>query len=183
MANYLRNYVAGGTYFFTVVTHKRRQLFSDDCARNKWQAALQRQRVKTVFEQMCYVILPDHIHTIWTLPPGDSNYSLRWQQMKENFTRNYLAGGGFEDTRTLQQHSRRERTVWQPRFWEHTVRDESDFKRCVDYIHWNPVKHELVTAPKDYPWSSFHEFVRLGEYPIDWGCGTGVDEVLGAEWD
>jgi putative transposase len=122
------------------------------------------------------VLLPDHLHSVWRLPPGDDNYSLRWQKVKESFTRSYLASGGAEGRSTASRRRNQERAVWQRRFWEHTCRDEDDVKRCVDYVHWNPIKHRLARRVAEYPWSSFHRYVRLGEYSLDWG---GVDPCPG----
>jgi putative transposase len=103
------------------------------------------------------------------LPAHDANFSVRWGRIKERFTRSFLAVGGEEGQPTDSRQRHRERAVWQRRFWEHTCRDEDDLKRCLDYLHWNPVKHGLVACVRDYPWSSFHRFVRLGEYDMDWG--------------
>jgi putative transposase len=130
------------------------------------------------------VLLPDHFHAIWSLPPDDADYSTRWKQTKEAFTEAFLASGGVEASRSSSRAKRSERGVWQRRFWEYTVRDEDDLKRCVDYIHWNPVKHGFVTRPADYPWSTFPRYVRLGEYERDWGTGeVDVADVPGAEWE
>jgi len=169
MSSYLRNYVPGGTYFFTVVTHQRRPILASDLARRCIRSALGKIRSKNPFEIVAIVLMPDHLHAVWTLPPEDSDYSLRWGQIKEEFTRAYLRGGGTEGERSVSRSRHRERAVWQRRFWEHTCRDEDDLKRCVDYIHWNPAKHGLVKRIADYPWSTFHRYVKLGEYPPGWG--------------
>ena len=116
------------------------------------------------------------------MPDGDSDYSLRWGLIKEAFTRSYLAAGGREGERTASRTRHRERAVWQKRFWEYTVRDEDDLKRCLDYVHYNPVKHGLVQRVRDYPWSSFHRWVKTGEYDLDWGAVAPAD-VPGAEWE
>lgn len=123
------------------------------------------------FETIAIVLLPDHLHAIWTLPNGDSNYAIRWARIKGLVTQGISIGD-------LRRHSRRERDVWQPRFWEHTCRDENDVKRCVDYVHWNPVKHGVVRRVVDYPWSSFHRFVKQGEYEVSWGS---IDPCPGYE--
>jgi putative transposase len=128
------------------------------------------------------VLLPDHLHTIWTLPVGEVDYPGRWGAIKEAFTRAHLASGGCEGLASSSRRRHRERGVWQRRFWERTVRDEDDFVRCLDYIHWNPVKHGLVARPKDYPWSSFHGYVESGAYDPDWGSAE-VPDVPGAEWE
>jgi putative transposase len=129
------------------------------------------------------VVLPDHLHTVWTLPAGDSDYSLRWAQIKEGFTRRFLKSGGAEATRSVSREAHRERGVWQRRFWEHTCRDEDDLKRCVDYLHWNPVKHGLVSRVQDYAWSSFQRFVRLGEYDLEWGRSNPCPGFETPEWE
>ena len=140
-------------------------------------------RKKRPFEVFAIVLLPDHLHTVWVLPEGDADYSLRLAQLKEEFTSSFLARGGGEGTPTRSRLRHRERGVWQRRFWEHTCRDEDDLTHGVDYLHWNPVKHGLVGRVRDWPHSSFHRFVARGEYEPDWG-GTnpcpGYDEP---EWE
>jgi putative transposase len=182
MPNYRRWYVPGATYFFTVVTHERRHILTSSLARKCLRDAIRRAQAKTPFESVAVVLLPDHLHTIWTLPPAHTDYSGRWGQIKEAFTRAYLKAGGDEASRTLSRVRKRGRGVWQHRFWEHVVRDENDLSRCLDYIHWNPVKHGLVTRVADYPWSSFHQFVKAGEYTTEWGRGE-VADIPGAEWE
>ncbi|MCA8986955.1 MAG: transposase, partial [Planctomycetaceae bacterium] len=108
-------------------------------------------------------------HAVWEMPAGDCNYSMRWQQIKSQFTRQWLQNGGLEGARSKSRQKQSERGVWQRRFYEHTCRDESDMKRCLDYLHLNPVKHGLVSRVRDWPWSTFHKFVRNGEYPIHGG--------------
>lgn len=169
MSDYRRYYVPGGTYFFTVVTHQRRRFLTTTRAREDLRTAIAHVRQRWPFELFATVLLPDHLHAVWTLPPGDPRYSLRWQKIKEHFTRLFAPHGVAEGVRTLSRQRRSERGYWQRRFWEHTIVDEDDLKACVDYIHWNPVKHGLVSRVVDYPWSTFHKFVRLGEYESTWG--------------
>ncbi|MBU4272733.1 MAG: transposase [Planctomycetes bacterium] len=169
MSEYQRWFVPGGTYFFTVATHRRQPILATDPGRQCLRAAFQYVRVNRPFSIVAVVLLPDHIHAVWTLPPKDNDYSTRWRRIKGRFTREFLAGGGNDGDSTDSRASRGERAIWQRRFWEHTCRDEDDLKRCVDYIHWNPVKHGQVRRVRDYPWSSFRRFVLLGEYSIDWG--------------
>ena len=169
MRRYLRWRVAGGTYFFTVVTHGRRPILTDPLGRACMRAAFRRVRTRWPFEIVAIVLLPEHLHAVWQLPPGDDNYSLRWQKIKEHFTRRFIAAGGREGRRGASRTRKRERAIWQRRFWEHTCRDEDDLKRAVDYVHWNPLKHGIVTDVAQYPWSSFHRYVRLGEYDGSWG--------------
>jgi putative transposase len=182
MPTYRRSYVPGGTYFFTVVTHQRQPILTSDLSRTCLRAALQAEQTVRPFDIVAFVLLPDHLHTVWALPGGDQNYSVRWQRIKGRFTDAYLAGGGSEAERLASRVRRKERGVWQRRFWEHAVRDEDDLKRCVDYIHGNPVKHGLVDRVAEYPWSSFHRWVRLGEYEPTWGTAE-VPDVAGAEWE
>ncbi len=169
MSSYLRNYIPGGTYFFTVVSHHRRPIFTTTIARRCLRGAIKSVQSDRPFINVAIVLLPDHLHAVWTLPEGDANYSLRWKQIKEFFTREYIAHGGKEAQVSASRMKKGERGIWQPRFWEHTCKNEQDLKRCVDYLHWNPVKHGLISRVQDYPWSSFHQYVQLEEYPLDWG--------------
>ena len=178
MSSYRRYFLPGATYFFTVVTYERQPILTQPLARSCLRAAIRTVKQKRPFDLVALVLIPDHIHTVWTLPRGDADYPTRWAQIKESFTRRYLAVGGDEGRRSASRARRRERAIWQRRYWEHTVRDEDDLKRCIDYIHWNPVKHGLVERVQDYPWSTFHRFARLGEYDLAWG---GVDPCLGAD--
>ena len=182
MPNYRRNSVPGGMHFFTVVTQDRRPILTTPLARRCLREAIAEEQQARPFTQLAVVLLPDHFHAVWLLPVGDSDYSLRMKRVKEQFTRGYLAGGRAEGATTDNRTRHGERAVWQPRFWEHTVRDEDDLERCVDYIHWNPVKHRLVEHVQGYPWSSFHTSVRAGTYPLDWGYAPPAD-IEGAEWD
>lgn len=179
MRRFLRRRVAGGTFFITVVTDQRRPILTGDCARRCLRQAFRRVRCRRPFRIMAIVLLPDHWHTILELPPGDDDYSTRIRQVKESFTRRFLAEGGVEGERSASRYRKRERAIWQRRFYEHTVRDEDDLKRCADYLHYNPVKHGHVSRVADWAWSSFHRFVRMGEYPPDWG---GVNPLPGVEF-
>jgi putative transposase len=181
MPYYRRWCIEGATYFFTVVTHERRPILTEPYARSCLREAIAAVRQKRPFAVVACALMPDHLHTVWALARGDADYPLRWAQIKEAFTRRYLAAGGDEGSRSASRTHRRERAVWQRRYWEHTIRDEDDLKRCVDYIHWNPVKHKLVEHVQDYPWSTFHRFVQLGEYDRTWGS---VDPCPDAdEWE
>ena len=116
------------------------------------------------------VILPDHLHTIWTLPDGDDDFSTRWRDIKAAFTKRYLDAGGIEAARSASRVARRNRGVWQRRFWEHLIRDADDFRRHVEYIHFNPVKHRRARCPHAWPHSSFGRWVRRGDLRPDWCC-------------
>jgi len=170
MPEYLRNFVPGGTFFFTLVVHGRRKILVEppgiDCLREAFRIV----KNKHPFEIDAIIILPDHLHAMWTLAEGDDNYPMRWRLIKSEFTRRFLAAGGKEGSRNASRRKRNERGVWQRRFWEHTIEDDDDFERHFDYIHYYAVKHGLVQCPKDWPHSSFHAMVKKGIYDEDWGC-------------
>jgi putative transposase len=164
---YRRYFVPGATYFFTVVTDRRAALFADEAARRMLGSVIRRCLLRRPLKVVAIVLLPDHLHCLWALPAGDCAYSERWRWIKREFTRDWLACGGIEQPRRVSRQRRR--GVWQRRFWEHTIRDETDLENHFDYIHYNPVKHGLVQRPRDWPWSSFHRWVRAGHYPPNWG--------------
>ena len=152
MSNYRRTNILGGTYFFTVVTHDRAPIFI-----NEWRVEVMRQAFRKVmavhpFQIDAIVVLPEHLHCIWRMPDGDADYSSRWREIKKAASRQI-------DTTT---NNRNERMVWQRRFWEHAIRDEADWRKHMDYIHYNPVKHGLVNRPGEWRWSSFGNAVRNG---------------------
>jgi putative transposase len=132
---YRRWYVPGGTYFFTLVTHRRRPILCSESARRCLRRAIDTVRSDWPVALVAVVLLPDHLHTVWTLPPGDDRYPIRWKRIKEQFTRGYLESGSEEVPLSLSRLRHRERGIWQRRYWEHTARDEEDLKRCVDYVH------------------------------------------------
>jgi putative transposase len=172
---YRRTQISGGTYFFTLVTYNRLRTFNrPDCI------ALLRESFKQVkkehpFTIEAIVILPDHIHCMLTLPQGDADYPLRLRMIKSHFSRQYR--GGLPGN-TASRVAKGEKAVWQRRYWEHAIRDEDDYARHVEYIHYNPVKHGLAVSPRDWQWSSFHDYVGRGVYDVDWGRG---EEVVFAE--
>ncbi len=164
MTEYRRAKIQGATYFFTVNCAERHgnHLLVD-------HIDLLRQIFRKVksghpFEIDAMVVLPEHLHCIWTLPPGDADYKTRWALIKAGFSRAIPAG----DRRSASRIKRGERGIWQRRYWEHLIRDDRDFERHVDYIHWNPVKHGWARRVGDWPHSSFHAYVRRGIYPADW---------------
>ena len=156
---YRRWYVPGGTYFFTVVVYRRRPLFHEEFARKCLHQAIAKIQRDWPFKLVAIVLLPDHLHAVWTLPSGDDRYSLRWKRIKEEFTRQYLTSGDRDLRLSASRANQGERGIWQRRFWEHTVDNEDDLKRCFDYVHYNPKKHGYVTCVRDWRWSSFHRFV------------------------
>ena len=171
MPRFRRYRVEGATYFFTLVVERRRPLFADGSARENLGRILRECRTRWPLTTDAIVLLPDHLHAMWTLPPGDVEYSTRWAWAKKEFTKWWLDRGGSESHVTTGRESAGYRGVWQPRFWEHTIRDETDFENHMDYIHFNPVKHGYVGRPQDWPWSSFRRWVDVGEYDLNWGTG------------
>jgi putative transposase len=166
MSNYHRAHVPGASYFFTVnLADRGSRLLLDQIAalRDAFRATKQ----QLPFRLDAVVVLPEHLHCIWTMPAGDSDFSGRWQRIKSRFS---VACTRCE-RRSASRARRRERGIWQRRFWEHMLRDEFDFATHVDYIHHNPVKHGYVTKPTAWPHSSIHRFVREGWLPADWACG------------
>ena len=171
MPNWRRTIVPGGTFFFTVVTDKRRPIFETAVARKLLGNAIRDCQAAHPFEVVAVVLLPDHLHAIWNMPTGDANYSARWQWIKTQFTKRWLESGGTECEVSQGRKIDGRRGVWLPKFWEHHIDDDNDFDRHFDYIHFNPVKHGLCECPKDWPWSSFHRWVRRDVYAENWACG------------
>ncbi|MEX2286129.1 MAG: transposase [Planctomycetaceae bacterium] len=169
MSDYRRCYQPGGTFFFTVVVHRRRPIFSNDAARAQLGTIIRNTQNELPFELVAICLLPDHLHAVWSLPVGDADYSTRWKKIKGNFTSEWLKSGHAESAITASRKKKGERGIWQRRFWEHTINDETDLEKHVDYIHYNPVKHGYVKRPWDWPFSSFRRFVAAQHYPKDWG--------------
>lgn len=178
MSNYIRAFQPGGTFFFTVVSHRRRSFLTDDPARCALHQAIAETRAKYPFQQEAVVLLPDHLHCLWTLPEGDTDFSLRWKVIKLKFARSYLRNGGTEWTMSASRQRRGERGLWQRRFWEHTVRDEREFEILCNYIHYNPVKHGHADCPHGWPYSSFEKFVAQKRYSLDWCCECDGKMIL-----
>ena len=165
MSRYRRNY-EGNTFFFTVVTFNRQPVLTGESARKCLRESIEITRRSQPFHIIAFVLLPDHLHAIWQLPDNDADYSSRWQKIKSLFSKSWKKS---LDVPSSSRQKRQEQTIWQRRFFEHTCRDETDLNRCVDYIHVNPVKHKLVEKVRDWPWSTFHRYVKSGHYPEDWG--------------
>jgi putative transposase len=164
MTNYRRNFVPGGMYFFTVNLADRRARFLTEHI-GALRSAFRYTRARHSFEIDAIVVLPDHLHAVWTLPDGDGDFALRWRLIKSHFSHALPRGEVVSASRS----EKGERGIWQRRYWEHTLRDEDDLVRHIDYIHFNPAKHGHVTRVRDWPYSSFHRMVRQGLYPEDWG--------------
>ena len=162
MVRYRRNFVPGGTFFFTVTLADRRSNALVAHIRTL-RTAFRITRRERLFSVEAFVVLPDHLHTIMTLPEGDADFSGRWRRIKGLFSRSVAA------RERVSPNLKGEYRLWQRRFWEHTIRDDDDFGRHFDYFHFNPVRHGLVTRVRDWPHSSFHLFVRRGWLPRDWG--------------
>ncbi len=172
MPHYVRADIPGGTFFFTVaLLERRRRLLVENVGTLRGAFRAVRRRYPFTIEAI--VILPDHLHCIWTLPPGDADFSTRWRLIKSAFARRIAAGERLSERRQRTG----ERGIWQRRFWEHTIRDEADLTRHVNYIHHNPVKHGHAGKVADWPYSSFHRYVERGVYPPDWAAGPAVREL------
>jgi putative transposase len=170
MPNYRRANVKGGTYFFTVNTFQRLPILTEAPVRAALREAIEKTRMAHPFDIDAWVLLPDHLHCIWTLPEGDADFSMRWSKIKRHVSQqcsDMIGSQRISDSRS----KRHESGIWQRRFWEHQIRDDNDFARHVDYIHWNPVKHGLAARACEWPYSTFHRFVRSGAYSLDWGLG------------
>ncbi|WP_071525315.1 REP-associated tyrosine transposase [Spirulina subsalsa] len=165
---YRRSKVPGATYFFTVVTYERQPLFNDPKLIKLLRQTFRQVKQPYPFTLDAISILPDHLHCIWTLPPDDADFSRRWQRIKSSFSRH--CPPQYHNISSISRQKKREKSIWQHRFWEHQIRDETDFIHHVDYIHYNPVKHGLVNAPKDWQYSSFHHYLKDGAYTLDWGA-------------
>ena len=165
--HYRRNLKPGATYFFTLVTHERAKLFADEANVARWRAAVARVQRKRSFVIEAEVILPDHLHLLWTMPEGDADYATRIRLAKAEFTKSLALSG--VASANLSRAQKGERDVWQRRYWEHTIRDDRDFQVRLDYIHYNPVKHALVGRAADWPHSTFQAWVAKGAYDPWWG--------------
>ena len=164
MPNYRRPDTAGACWFFTVnLAHRKEQYLLLDHI-DLLRDVMRKVKCAHPFRIDAMVVLPEHLHTIWTLPPDDADFKTRWALIKAGFSR------GIPRTEAISasRGRRGERGIWQRRYWEHQIRDEEDFRRHVDYLHWNPVKHGWVKRVADWPWSTFHRYVDRGVYPLDW---------------
>ena len=167
---YRRANVQGGCYFFTVALANRKSallLEHIDTLRQAFRLVRQRHP----FEIVAMSVMPEHLHAVWQMPQGDADFAMRWALIKSAFTR---AIPKHEHIRASHK-SKRERGIWQRRYWEHLIRDNEDLARHVDYIHYNPVKHGLVQRAVDWPYSSIHRYVRLGWVNEEWGSGDMVE--------
>jgi putative transposase len=163
MTSYRRNFIPGGSFFFTVnLADRRLSLLTAHI--DLLRAAFREIHQRHPFTIDAIVVLPEHLHSVWTMPEGDADFATRWRQIKSAFSRNLASDEPVSPSRA----ARGERGIWQRRYWEHTIRDEEDYARHIDYVHINPVKHGLVKRVRDWAPSSFHRHVELGIYPEDW---------------
>jgi putative transposase len=173
MTEYRRYRIKGGCYFFTVNLAERKQALlteNIELLRDSFRMVKERHP----FALDAIVILPEHLHAIWTLPDSDEDFSCRWRQIKAHFSRHIEKGEQISKSRQRKQ----ERGIWQRRFWEHQIRNERDFAAHVDYIHFNPVKHGYVGCVADWPYSSFHDYVKRGDLPLNWAGGMAQEMDL-----
>ncbi|MGL4316650.1 MAG: REP-associated tyrosine transposase [Pseudomonas sp.] len=154
----------GGIYFFTLTLSDRTQTLLTDHI-EPLRRSIRQVRASHPFDILAMVVLPDHLHCIWQLPEDDQDYPTRWALIKPGFSRQIETG----ERISLSRHIKRERGIWQRRYWEHCIHDENDLQRHIDYIHFNPVKHGYAQRPVDWPYSSIHRYVRQGLLPPDWG--------------
>ncbi|WP_221064727.1 REP-associated tyrosine transposase [Methylomagnum ishizawai] len=174
MSNYRRAFIPGGTWFFTVNLLQRRgnNLLVSEI--DLLRATVKNVRNHHPFQINAWVVLPEHLHCIWTLPPGDSDFSTRWRLIKSGFSRALPK----TERRSEVRQAAGERGVWQRHYWEHAIRDDADYERHVDYVHMNPLKHGWVRRVSEWPYSIFHRYVEKDIYPMDW-CGDGSISVAG----
>jgi len=160
VSDYHRVLIQGGCYFFTVVTLDRTPIFINEDRVEILRQAFRKVMATRPFQIDAIVVLPEHLPCIWRLPEGDADYSSRWRELIKAVSRQICT--------TINE--RNERMIWQRRFWEHAIRDEDDWRKHVDYIHYNPVKHGLVSQPSAWKWSSFSRAVTEGWYETSWGA-------------
>jgi putative transposase len=171
MTDYRRIYMPNATWFFTVNLAERQKNHLLVERIDSLRTAFRYVKERRPFQINAVVIMPDHLHCMWTLPPGDADFSTRWNLLKGHFSRAIDKGERISQSRS----KRRERGLWQRRFWVHLITDQHDFNQHVDYIHWNPVKHGWVRRVVDWPHSSFHQFVAQGFYTTAWGHSGQFD--------
>ena len=176
MPNYRRANINGGTYFFTVTTRNRQTFLLDYDVRAASREGIALERQSHPFTVNAWVLLPDHLHCIWTLPPNDRDFSTRWRVIKRTVTQRCGARLHRPELLTTRRAQRKQSALWQHRYWEHLIRDEQDYRRHVDYIHWNPVKHGHVQRARDWPYSTLHRHVMEGFYSIDWGIKVSITD-------
>ena len=177
MSQYRRALAPGGTFFFTVNLADRDSALLT-CHIDVFRTAYRNLVRIMPFETLAICVLPDHVHAVWRLPPGDADYSRRWQRIKAGFSQALPAA-----SRSPSKQRKGESGIWQRRFWEHQIRNDEDLQRHVDYTHFNPVKHGWAKQVIEWPYSSFHRYVRDGMLSPDWAGGTETAAGNYGEWN
>ncbi len=174
MPNYRRAKTPGGTYFFTLVTYRRQQILCDEPIRQALRQAIRNTRLHYPFSVDVWVLMPDHLHCLWTLPDGDDDFSTRWSLIKRRVS--IACKEHYKQARwkTPSKEKHRESTLWQRRFWEHCIRDQRDFNHHADYMHYNPGKHGLCNQPVEWSFSTVHRYINVGKYPENWTVGPAA---------
>lgn len=174
MTQYRRIHSPGATWFFTANLADRRSTLLVERI-DTLRAAVRYVQTRHPFHIQAMVALPDHLHAVWTLPQGDSDYPLRWRLLKTWFSRQVSHG----EHRSASRIDKHERGLWQRRYWERLIRDEADLRSHIDYVHFNPVKHGHALRAADWPYSTLHRYVTSGVLPPDWGVGMGAHADFG----
>ena len=177
MSNYIRDKTQGGCYFltFNLLDRKSSLLLTHiDKFRDAYAKTIQHHQ----FKLDAMVVLPDHVHIMITLPPNSDNYAVIVASIKSQFSRQINK----TEAITLSRQAKRERGIWQRRFWEHRIRDDADYRQHMDYIHHNPVKHGYVTNPQNWQYSTLHKLIKKGVYPADWGTDEN-DKSINIRYD
>ena len=182
MPDYRRAFEPGGTFFSTLVTEGRAPILCTELARSLLHDCIAECARTRPFVLEGMVLLPDHVHAMLTLPPGDTDFSTRWSFIKARFSHEWIAHGGVEQRRTGSRVANRRRGVWQRRFWEHVIRDRHDRAIHWDYMHYNPVKHGLATCPHGWPYSTFGKWVGRCAYEADWQCTCDGRSSTAPSW-
>lgn len=165
--------------FFTVVTYRRQRSLCDEMVRSALFEGIKATQTTHPFTIDAWVLLPGHLHCMWTLPPDDADFDIRWAMIKRYVTKRCSPELKREEWMNTSKQKRKESTLWQRRFWEHQIRNERDFERHLDYLHYNPVKHGLIEKVADWPHSTFHRYVRQGVYEINWAGVINEQDLEG----
>jgi putative transposase len=172
VSQYRRANTPGGSYFFALVSYRRQAILCDEPIRNTLREGIKTVQSSRPFTIDALVLLPDHLHCLWTLPPEDADFSGRWSLIKRRVSLVCAELYKREEWLSTSKKKHRESTIWQRRFWEHQIRDQADYDRHLDYIHYNPVKHGLCNSPADWPYSTLHRYIRAEKYPSNWAVSV-----------
>ncbi len=179
MSNYRRAYTSGGCFFFTVNTCHRQTVLTHTLTRKALHTAIRQTQLRYPFTIDAWVLLPDHLHCMWTLPDNDKDFSIRWSTIKRLTTQRLKNDDVINELLITQSRkTRRESSLWQRRFWEHLIRNQADYNRHIDYCYWNPVKHGLVDSVIDWKYSTFHRDVVRGLYSEGWCSNVTAEDDM-----